>query len=159
MIWNMKSEASEKFFKSWNTAVKLVYGVPRSTFTYLVEGHFAVNHTSLRNRILSRYSGFYRKLLSSPSREVQFLARVVASDPRSTSCKNLKLLSEKTSKVNPQMFSAERVKAALPVQLVPEGEKWRLGLLKSLKIVMEEKLNKGETTAQICAMFESLCST
>ena len=108
---------------------------------------------------MSRYTGFFRKLLSSPSREVQFLARVVASDPRSTTNKNLKLLSEKTSMVEPHLFSSERIKAALPVQHVPEAEKWRLGLLKSLLTIKEEKLNRGENTAQICAMFESLCST
>ena len=28
MIWKLKSASSEQFFKSWNTAVKLVYGVP-----------------------------------------------------------------------------------------------------------------------------------
>ena len=56
MLWNLSSDVSEQFFKAWNTTAKLVYGVPRSTFTYLVEGHFAAGHTSLRNQMLSRYS-------------------------------------------------------------------------------------------------------
>ena len=63
MLWSLDSDTAESFFKSWNTCVKLVYGVPRNTFTYLVEGYFAAGQTSLRNQILSRYSGFYRKLL------------------------------------------------------------------------------------------------
>ena len=159
MLWDLSSDSAESFFKCWNTNVKLVYGLPRNTFTYLVEGYFAETSTSLRNQILKRYAGFFRKLLSSPSREVQFLARVVASDPRSTTNKNLKLLSEKTAMVEPHLFSSERIKAALPVQHVPEAEKWRLGLLKSLLTIKEEKLNRGENTAQICAMFESLRST
>ena len=33
---------SEQFFKFWNTAVKLLYEVPRSTLTFLVEGHLLV---------------------------------------------------------------------------------------------------------------------
>ena len=83
MLWELQSNKAEQLFKCWNTAVKLVWGVPRSTFTYLVEGHLAGGQMSLRNQILSRYSGFFRGLLSSPSREVRLLARLVKSDPRS----------------------------------------------------------------------------
>ena len=56
--------------------MKLIFRVPRSTFTYLVEGLFAEDQTSLRNQILARYPGFYRKLLTSPSKEVRVLARM-----------------------------------------------------------------------------------
>ena len=159
MLWNLGSDAAESFFKCWNTNVKLVLGLPRNTFTYLVEGFFAETSTSLRNQVFSRYAGFYRKLLSSPSREVQFLAKVVASDPRSTTCSNLKLLSEKTAMAQPHFYSSERIKADLPVQKVPERENWRLGLLTNLLMVKNEMMNRGENTRQICAMFESLCST
>ena len=38
MLWNLASPMAEQFYKSWNTCVKLVYGIPRNTFTYLVEG-------------------------------------------------------------------------------------------------------------------------
>ena len=37
MLWSLNSAGAESFFKAWNTCVKLVYGVPRSTFTYLVQ--------------------------------------------------------------------------------------------------------------------------
>ena len=96
MLWNLESEASEQFFKSWNTSVKLVYGVPRSTFTYLVEGHLASDHRSLRNQVLSRYPGYFRKLLESPSKEVRVLARIVSTTPRSTTCANLRYLERVT---------------------------------------------------------------
>ena len=159
MLWNLKSAASEQFFKSWNTAVKLVYGVPRSTFTYLVEGHFAANHTSLRNQILSRYSGFYRKLLSSPSREVRVLARMVSSDPRSSTCSNLKYLDELTGMMKPQFFSSARVRMELPVQKVPEAEQWRTGLMDNLMKMKKEKYLAVSDSKRICAMIDSLCKT
>ena len=69
--------------------MKLAFDVPRNTFTYLVEGFLAFDMTSMRNQILSRYAGFYRKLLNSPSREVRGLARIISSDPRSTTCRNI----------------------------------------------------------------------
>jgi len=51
---------------------------------------------SARVDILGRYLGFYRSLLSSPSREVTILARIVAKDIRSTTAKNLRLLELET---------------------------------------------------------------
>ena len=152
MLW-------DQFFKCWNTCVKLCYGAPRNTYTYLVEGWFAADMTSLRNQVLSRYAGFYRKLLSSPSREIRALARIVSDDPRSTTCRNLRLLRSKTGLSQPQMFSSMRIKAALPVQTVPEKEEWRLGLLTSLLKLRSEKNLKVEDSRSICAMIDSLCAT
>ena len=159
MLWELGSDPAEQYFKSWNTCVKLAYGLPRSTFTYLVEGYLAADQTSLRNQVLSRYPGFYRNLLSSPSREVRILARVVASDPRSTTCRNLRYLERITNLNQPQFCSALKVREALPVQHVPEKEKWRLGLLSSLMKVKGEKHARVEDMKHICAMLDSLAST
>ena len=159
MLWDLGSEASEQFFKCWNTCVKLVYGVPRNTFTYLVEGFLASEMVSMRNQILSRYAGFHRKLMNSPSREVRGLVRIVSHDPRSTTCTNLRLLKEKSKMNQPELYSSAHVKAALPVQTVPENEKWRLGLLTNLLKVRSEMYLRVEDTRAITAMIESLCST
>ena len=159
MLWNLSSDSSEQFFKAWNTTVKLVYGVPRSTFTYLVEGHFAAGHTSLRNQILSRYSGFYQNLLNSPSKEVRTLVRIVSADPRSATCSNLRYLQRITGLSQPQHYSSVRIKISLPVKEVPESEKWRLGLLDNLMNMKEEKYLRVEDSKTICAMIDSLCNT
>ena len=118
MFWELQSIRAEQFFKSWNTTVKLVWGVPRSTFTYLVEGYFAGDQTSLRNQILSRYPGFFRGLLSSPSKEVRILARMVKDDPRSTTCRNLRFLRQKTLMQQAESYSSWRVKDALGMQRI-----------------------------------------
>jgi hypothetical protein len=159
MLWDLKGNPAEQYFKCWNTCVKLVFGVPRSTFTYLVEGFFAENQTSLRNQILSRYPGFYRKLLSSPSKEVRVLARMVAADPRSTTCRNLSYLREVTGMANVEWYSSWRVRDSLPVQKVPEKERWRLGLLNSLLGMQTEKYLVVQDSKRICAMIDSLCNT
>ena len=108
---------------------------------------------------MSRYPGFYRNLLKSPSREVRILARIVSNDPRSSTCANLKYLKEMTKLPQPQFYSAPRVRLALPVQQVPESEKWRLGLLTSLMKVQREKQSRVEDTKHICGMIESLCNS
>ena len=96
MLWKLSSDSSEQFFKCWNIMVKLVHGAPRSTFTYLVEGHLAAGYVSLRNQILSRYSGFFRKLLNSPSKEVRIISRIVSKESRSNTCSNLIYLQKLT---------------------------------------------------------------
>merc|ERR1711888_158098 len=97
MLWDLSSDQSEQYFKSWNTCIKLVYEVPRSNFTYLVEGFLAGNQVSLRNQVLSRYPGFYRNLLNSASKEVRILARIVSRDPRSNTWMNLQYLERLTN--------------------------------------------------------------
>ena len=159
MLWDLKGNTAEQFFKSWNTCVKLINEVPRSTYTYLVEGFLADSQTSLRNQILGRYPAFYRKLLNSPSKEVRILARMVSSDPRSTTCRNLKYLRMTTKLDKIEDYSSWRVKAALPVEKVPERELWRLGLLSSLLNMKTEKHLKVQDSKQICSMIDSLCNT
>ena len=159
MIWDLKSDSAEQFFKCWNTCIKLANRVPRSTFTYLVEGYFASNQVSLRNQVLSRYSGFYRNLLSSPSREVRMLANMVSADPRSNTCRNLKYLRKMTNNDQIEWFSSWRVRELLPVQGVPDKESWRVGLLTKLLEMRQLEYVEVKDNQKICAMVDSLCST
>jgi hypothetical protein len=119
-----------------------------------VEGFLAKDQKSLRNQVLSRYPGFYRKLQSSPSKEVRMLVKMVSSDPRSTTCKNLKYLRERTWLDQPEMLSSLRTTEVLPVKDVPQAGMWRLGLLSHL---MEMKT--VQDSQHITAMLDSLCST
>ena len=158
-LWDLSSQVAEQYFKSWNTCVKLVHGLPRNTFTYLVEGFLSGSQVSLRNQALSRYPGFYRGLLNSPSKEVKMLARMVSRDPRSTTCRNLKYSEQKTKLKNPEFCSSWKVRDALPVQNVPEKETWRLGMLSTLMKIKREKCLEVENMQHICAMLDSLAST
>ena len=157
MLWNLQS--AESYFKSWNTCVKLVHGVLRSTYTYLVEGFLAKDQTSLRNQILSRYPGFYRKLQMSPSKEVRMLVKMVENDPRSTTCQNLRYLRKVTNLENAEQYSSWRIREELPKKSVPEAEKWRLGLLAKLMAMKQNQYMEVQDSKRITAMVESLCST
>ena len=159
MLWNLSSNVSEQFFKTWNTCVKLVYGLPRNTFTYLVEGWLASDLTSLRNQIISRYPKFYRKLLSSPSKEIRVLANIAGNDIRSTTCLNLKLVRKMTNLNDAEHYSATKIHSLLPVKEVPEHETWRLGLLDSCFKVKQERDLALEDSSRICAMIVGLCTT
>ena len=158
MLWKLRGKRAESFFKAWNTAVKLTHRVPRSTYTYLVEGYLAVDHITLRNQVLGRYPGFLQGLLTSPSPEVQLLARVVMSTPGSNTRDNINYVNDLTG-LNPRYYSSNSIKAALPRLDVPEREQCRLGLLALLfeqrGHQWENQLNQEQTNA----MIDSLCNS
>ena len=122
------------------------------------EGFFASSQVSLRNQVLSRYPGFFRSLLESPSREVRALAIIVRSDPRSSTCKNLRYL-EKMTGLKSELYCSSRIRLALPVRKVPDSEQWRLGLMTNLMKMKNEKHLRVEDTKRVTAMMDSLCST
>ena len=158
MLWALDSDTSESYFKSWNTAVKLLFNVPRSTFTYLVEGHLAAGFTSMQNQILSRYPTFFQSLLNSPSREVALLARIAARDTRSVTHRNVAHI-EKMSGLSPWDYGAKTIKSSLPTLQVPEEEKWRIGLLDTLLNMRRERNICLYDSQRITAMIDSLCNT
>ena len=114
MLWSLSSESAESYFKAWNTCVKLIHKIPRNTYTYLVEGFFAAEHSSLRNQVLSRYTRFFQNLLRSPSKEVRLLSNIVARDSQSTPFKNVKYI-EKLALKSPWEYSALVIGKELPV--------------------------------------------
>ena len=71
MLWKLRSKGAKSFFTPWNTAVKLTHRVQRSTYTYIVEGLLAKEHTTMQNQVLGQYPGFLQGLLSSPSPELK----------------------------------------------------------------------------------------
>ena len=87
------------------------------------------------------------------------MARMVKDDPRSTTCRNLRFLRQKTLMQQAESYSSWRVKDALGMQKVPEHEQWRLGLLTSLLNMRQDRHNRVLDSKQLCGMIDSLSST
>ena len=160
MLWNLKSNYAEKYFKAWNIQSRLAWDVPFDTHTYLVEGYLCEGFISLRNQVLGRYSKFLTKLFSSPSKEIVFLVNLVYQDARSVTCSNIRYISMKTN-VNILATAHWKVKMLLPVQTVPEREMYRIGLL---NVLFEAKFMKDFSSLNLdvltCkALIDSLCKT
>ena len=93
MLYDLYCEESNKIFRSWNTAAKLVWSVPRGTFTFLVEQVLTGDLTSVRADILTRYASFLQCLTRSSSREIRILASTAVSDGRCTTGSNASKLA------------------------------------------------------------------
>jgi hypothetical protein len=158
MLYDLTSSASESFFKSWNTFVKLSWNVPRNTYTYLVENLLANNFSSLKKQILSRYITFFQSLFTSASKEVRHLARVVSRDARSTVFRNIQLI-EQLSGLSPWDFPKFKISQQIKKVSIPENNEWRLSLLKKmLNIRMVEESSMKETES-LSKMIDSLCNS
>ena len=66
MLYDLYGEEAAMIYRCWNTAVKLVWNVPRNTNTFLVEN-------SVRRNLLTRYTMYCKNLLHKSSKRSDFL--------------------------------------------------------------------------------------
>ena len=158
MLYDLSSQASQSYMKSWNTFVKLAWEVPRDTYTYLVENVLATNHVLFRKQIYSRYVNFFQHLFTSSSQEIRHLARVVSHDVRSTTSRNLQFI-QKMSGLSPWDYSSWRVVEKIETASVPPNNEWRLTLLVKLLETRSQKSALLEDTSRLTMMINSLCNT
>ena len=91
-LWDLTSDEAKMVFSAWRTGHKLAWYVHHGCRTYLVQTVLAPHVTSLRVNILTRFRGFFRSPLDSPSWEVVVVARLAARDVRSTVGSNLRMI-------------------------------------------------------------------
>ena len=72
-LWNFNDPEFSMVCNSWQTGVKLAWGVHRGCRSYLLQQVLAPG-PSLRSRLILRFLGFHRSLLTSPSLEVRVAA-------------------------------------------------------------------------------------
>ena len=115
-------------FNAWNTGVKLTWGVPRATRSYLVQKVLDGGITSAKVYILARYAGFFQSLRKSPCHEVRVMAGLASRDIRTTTGGNLRLLEELVG-LDPWVFGSSRLKEDLAKNEtceVPPLDQWRI---------------------------------
>ena len=158
MLYDLASQASQSYLKSWNTFVKLAWDVPRDTYTYLVENVLAEKFVPLRKQIYSRYVNFFQHLFTSCSQEIRHLARIVSRDARSTVFKNVRLIEE-MSGLSPWDYSSWRILQKIENATLPVGNEWRMTFLMKLLDMRRKMSAQLEDTNQLDLMINSLCNT
>ena len=161
MLWNLGGDKAGQLFNAWNTAIKLTWGVPRGTRTYLVQQVLAPGMTSAKVDILARFGSFFRGLRDSPSHEVAVMANLAGRDIRSTTGKNLALVRD-SSGLDPWVFGSARLKEELAKHETvdpPPQDQWRVKYLGSLFEQRQGKYYRGdrEGVTRINELIDSLC--
>ena len=94
MLWDLGGSAAKQVYTSWDVAVKFSWECPRETRTFLLQQVLRCGQTSAKTDIICRYPKFFRGLRKSVSQEVTVLCNLVSRNQRSTTAKNLCLVSE-----------------------------------------------------------------
>ena len=104
MLCDLFGEEAGKVYRSWNTAVKLDWGLPRTTHKYLVDHLLGLGMPSVRQRLLCQYVGYVRKMFKSSSKEVRVLSQILARNAQS---------------VTGRTFSTSRMSFSLILRSIP----------------------------------------
>jgi hypothetical protein len=145
-------------YRCWNTCVKLVWDVARSTHNYFVEHLLAKNWVSVRKRLLVQYVKFLQRLPKSVSAEVRILQNIVKNDVRSVTGKNCLKLSQEFS-LDPNRDSASQFHGAYSWNALLEQDDWRIALLNTMLTQRYEMSACGEDLEIVSGLIESLCSS
>ena len=158
MLWDLYGDKFGQLCRSWNTSVKMAWGLSRTTHTYIVENFLARQFYTVKQQILGRFVNFFHGLLSSRSPEVRMVANLAGRCARSTTGKNLIQIGIDTG-LDPWVTQGWKVRAAVPRSEVPEGDGWRQQYLGKL-IGARQQMEVGcEDTSEVDILIESLCST
>ena len=160
MIWPLYSAKAQAVFNTWSTCVKLAWGVPRATHTYLVDNLLSAGIPSVRASVMARYVKFYEGVRSSSSVEVSVVANLAAADIRSMTGNNLFNL-KKEANMN---ITRENMGKAREVLLntrtpVPRQDSWRIGCLKKFLAQKFQLEARQQSTEVVQDLIDSLCSS
>ena len=95
MLYRLDSGPTRALTNCWNTTVKDVWGLPRSSHTVYARW-LSSGHSSLREDLLARWPKFFRSLVTGPSPEAAVVAIAAARDARSTTAANNRTIREIT---------------------------------------------------------------
>ena len=160
MLWDLGGDMANQMYNTWNTAVKLAWDLPRGTHTFLVDNLLSGGLLHVRSDILSRYTGFYRSLRNSVSKEVAILSSIVSRDIRSNTGKNLHFLKVETG-LDPLSTPAWKIKEHLQKKrlVVPEVDRWRICYLEKLLAERNKLEYNSEDTSVLSVLTDSLCTS
>ena len=97
--------------------MRLAWDVPRATRSYLAHHVLCPDLTPVKVDVLAKFVGFFKGLRASPSPEVSFMAFYVGRDLRTTTGRNLRLISNETG-ADPWSESPAKIKKVLAEQPV-----------------------------------------
>ena len=161
VCWDLRGVGATQYMNCYGVNVKLAWNCPRATRTYIVQQVLAAGIPSSKEEIFSRWLGFFKSLLTSPSKEVSVLARLCSSDLQSTLGRNRRYVEDLT-KLDPMHVNSKLVMDILrrkEIVEVPDEAEWRLPYL--TKLLEQRQLSsyrvEVEKEKELSSLIDSLC--
>ena len=159
--WDLGSAAAKSYYAAQQVGLKLAWGVPRGTRTYLLQQCLAPGATSARAEIMARFCGFFSGLRNAPSAKVRTVALLCGRDLGTTTGRNIRVLEE-ASGLSVRLSTTRQVRKAvkeMEMVAVPPEDAWRVPYLRKL---LEQRLQHHysadkENEDRVQQLVDSLC--
>ena len=125
-IWDLSSQFVSKLYTAWNTAIRILYDVPRDTNRYLIESISQCLH--VKTMLASRCVSFYETIEVSSKLCIKFLSNLCKNDLNTVLGRNLFCIANDCS-VNPSDLSKMLVKKQMKYFDVPLEHEWKAPVL------------------------------
>ena len=142
-LWDLYGDRAEQCYRAWSTEVKLVWNLPRTTHTWLVDNLLCCSISSAREKIMAGYVGFLNRMKTSASWEVRIISEVVSRDAGSVTGKNI-INMRQEFKIDPRRMTSKELRMRYRGAEMPPGESWKLELLRKMLEDRQERLEDGE---------------
>ena len=119
------SQCVSKLYTAWNTAIRILFNVPRDTHRYLIESIPQCLH--VKTMLASRYECFYETIKESSKLCIWFLSNLCKNDLG----RNLFSIANDCS-VNPLDLSKMLVKKQMKYFDIPLEHAWKVPVLQEL---------------------------
>ena len=122
----MASQCVSKLYTAWNTAIRILFYVPRDTNRYLIESISQCLH--VKTVLTSRCVSFYETIEASSKLCIKFLSNLCKIDLTTVLDRNLFSIANDCS-VNPSNLSKMLFKKQMKYFDVPFDHAWKVPVL------------------------------
>ena len=147
--WSFTSVPFQQLVNSWNVNIKAIYDLPYGSHNFLVEEMTGGRHA--RQMIYKRFIGFLSSIATNRRQALVSLLDSVKSSCLSLTGGNLrKILLDTKVAIEPGVTTGNSLKN-YRVYKTPTDQVWRIGLLKSLVEIRDERwcVDFDEETEQL----------
>ena len=138
VLYDMTSDSVNQLVNSWSVSVRHMWGLPMQAHRYLIE-QLAGEHAQAM--ILSRYVKFLQNVQKSPKLAAQFMLQKVYKNVNTITGRNIRYIQDKVGHNHDLLkVNTSWLKNKIKFCEIDEGDKWRVGLIKEVVDIKQNKL-------------------
>ena len=134
VLWNLFGKEASMLHNTWSVSMRKMFGLDRRSHRYLIEPVSDMQH--IKTSLMQRFVGFTKKISSSRKNILRNAFNIFKSDCRCTTGYNLRTIMVECDMDTIDDLSANAIKR-LKFQPVPEGEQWRISVIRDLVEIRE----------------------
>ena len=151
-LWDIFSEGAEKLWSEWHRMIRDLFNLPYGTHRYILNAISGVHH--LKIKVIRRFAKFYRKLEQSGNPLINNLFNEQYSDYRSSFGRNHNNVALVSNSQDMNLAKIQNIK----LHEIPEGQQWRVDMVKELCEVRNNNLNLPELSdTELDAVLDHIC--